>query len=226
MPKSSPQVPTTTELSSPNPSHWLALQAPFSALGDSSFLFLNLISFSSNRSSQVRLNLASLLTLIPPSNYTFSSVIKAYAGLVDLRLGRIVHSHVLVCGYGLDLYVHAALVSFYAKCGDLDMARKKFDVVPERGIRAWNAMISGYEQMGFAKKAIGFTRNKCLCLDGHVSGCGMHGCGVEAIDLFRQMTIRGTSPNHVTFVAVLSACAHAGLVCEGGHVFSIMREKV
>ncbi|KAK6932568.1 Pentatricopeptide repeat [Dillenia turbinata] len=267
-----------------------------------SFLFNYIITSSPKlgfSSDSVNFYHKMLLSNIPPSNYTFSSVIKACANLVDFRLGRIVHSHVLVCGYGLDLYVHAALVSFYAKCGDLDMARKVFDIVPERSIIAWNAMISGYEQMGFATKAIGlfdlmresgvkpdsatfvsvlsacsqlgsiglgcwvhkyivkngidvnvilgtalinmYTRCGCVnkarrVFDGMsernvvawtaiISGYGVHGYGVEAIDLFRQMTIQGPSPNHVTFIGVLSACAHAGLVCEGRHVFSIMKKK-
>ena len=56
---------------------------------------------------------------IPPSSYTFTSVIKSCADLSDLRLGRGVHSHALVCGYGADSFVQAALVSLYSKSGDL-----------------------------------------------------------------------------------------------------------
>ncbi|KAA8519800.1 hypothetical protein F0562_014110 [Nyssa sinensis] len=95
-----------------------------------------------------------LIGHILPSNYTFTAVIKACSELSALRLGRVVHSHALVRGYDLDSFVQAALISFYAKCGELCVARRVFDKMPERTIISWNAMISGYEQNGFAEEAI------------------------------------------------------------------------
>ncbi|KAK2991275.1 hypothetical protein RJ640_024540 [Escallonia rubra] len=240
-----------------------------------------------------------LLTSTHPSSYTYTSVIKACAGLSSLRLGRNLHTHAFVSGFGLDVYVQAGLVSFYAKCGELDVARKMFDEMPERTVVAWNSMISGYEQNGLAEEAIGlfnmmrdlgfefdsatfvsvlsacsqlgafglgcwvheYVENKGIdvnvvlgtafinmyarCgnvrkareifdwMDGRnvvawtamISAYGMHGYGREAIDIFHMMKTGGPPPNDVTFIAVLSACAHAGLVSEGHVAFASMTQE-
>ncbi|XP_030543663.1 pentatricopeptide repeat-containing protein At2g33760 [Rhodamnia argentea] len=240
-----------------------------------------------------------LLADIPPSNYTFTSVIKACADLSALRLGRGVHAHALACGFGLDPYVQSALVAFYAKSGELNVAREVFDKMRERTVVAWNSIISGYEQNGSPKEAIelfdlmresgiepdsatfvgvlaacaqlgalslgswvheyvmesGFDLNAALgtSLINMYARCGnvsksrevfdlmreinviawtamisayaMNGYGNQAVELFDQMRLRGPWPNRVTFVAVLSACAHAGLVDMGRHVFASMKQE-
>ncbi|KAL1829852.1 hypothetical protein ACET3Z_008264 [Daucus carota] len=231
-----------------------------------------------------------------PSSYAFSAVLKACAEVSGLLLGRVIHCHVLAFGYGLNVFVQAGLVSFYAKCGELGVARKVFDGMPVRSVVAWNSMISGYEQYGYANEAVGlfgrmrdlgvefdsatfvivlsacsqlgaiglgcwvheYVRNHGLYMNvvlgtalinmyakcGNVSkarevfdsmeehnvaswtaiisGYGMHGHGKEAMELFKLMKFRGPPPNSVTFIAVLSACAHAGLVQEGREAFAAM----
>lgn len=124
-----------------------------------------------------------LFSLIPPSNYTFTSVVKACADVSALRLGKCVHSLALVNGFGLDSFVQASLVSLYAKCGQLRNARKVFDKMPQRNVIAWNAMISGCEQNGSAK---------------------------EGVELFHLMVESGVEPDSASFVSVLSACAQLG----------------
>ncbi|KAE8689426.1 Pentatricopeptide repeat-containing protein [Hibiscus syriacus] len=240
-----------------------------------------------------------LLANISSSNYTFSAVIKSSADLMTFSIGKTIHCHVLICGYGLDTYVQAALVSFYAKTGHVRTARKIFDKMPQRTIVAWNSMISGYEQNGFGKEAIelfhlmrdsgvkpdsttfvsllsacaqvGATGLGCWvheyiarnCFDMNVvlgtalinmysrcgnvikarevfdsmeeknivawtaiiSGYGMHGHGSRALELFNEMRLHGLQPNNVTFVAILSACAHAGLVNEGRRIFASMKQE-
>eukprot|EP00257_Ricinus_communis_P016379 XP_015574542.1 pentatricopeptide repeat-containing protein At2g33760 [Ricinus communis] len=240
-----------------------------------------------------------LLSDISPSAYTFTSIVKSCADLSSLKLGKVVHGHVLVNGFGLDVYVQAALVACYAKSGDLGNARKVFDKMRERSVVSWNSIISGYEQNGFGREAIrlfkkmreeGFEPDSatfvivlsaCAQLGalsmgcwvhkytiGHgldlnvvlgtslinmytrcgtvtkarevfdsmkeknvvtwtamISGYGTNGHGRQAVQLFDEMKRRGPCPNSVTFVAVLSACAHAGLVKEGWQVFVSMREE-
>uniref|UniRef100_A0A7C9AVS4 DYW domain-containing protein n=1 Tax=Opuntia streptacantha TaxID=393608 RepID=A0A7C9AVS4_OPUST len=264
-----------------------------------SYLFNTLIRISSKvgfQSDAVFFFNRMLLCLIPLSNYTFTSTIKACADVSALRLGRSVHSVALVNGFGLDSFVQASLVAFYAKCGQLRIARKVFDEMPQRSVIAWNTMISGYEQNGFAEKSVelfnlmvesgvepdsttfvsvlsacaqlgalelgssvhnhvidhGFEVNVhlgtalinmyCRCgnvrkareiFDGMrdknvvawtamISGYGIHGCGKEAVKLYHLMKTYGTLPNEVTFVSLLSACAHAGMVNEGREIYTSM----
>ncbi|XP_050212518.1 pentatricopeptide repeat-containing protein At2g33760-like [Mercurialis annua] len=268
-----------------------------------SFLFNSLIKSTSkyHKFSVYSLYFYKYMVLynIWPSAYTFTSLVKSCADLSSLKLGKTVHGHVLISGFGLDVYVQAALVAFYAKCGDLGNARKVFDKMCDRSIVAWNSMISGYEQNGCGNEAIGlfnkmreegfkpdsatfvsvlsacaqlgafsvgcwvhnyiaeygldlnvvlgtslinmYTRcgyvrkarevfdamneTNVVSWTAMISGYGTNGYGLEAVDLFDEMRRRGPRPNRVTFVAVLSACAHAGLVKEGRLVFARMREE-
>ncbi|KNA17940.1 hypothetical protein SOVF_075400 [Spinacia oleracea] len=265
-----------------------------------SYLFNSLIRFSSKLGllyDAVFFYNRMLFSLIPPSNYTFTSLIKSCADVSAVKLGKSVHSHALVNGFMSDSFVQASLVALYAKCGELSVARKVFDKMRQRSIVAWNAMISGYEQNGFAKDAVdlfrlmgkssvdpdsatfvgvlsacaqlgalqlgnwvhdyivnhGFELNVVLgtalinmygrCGDvrkgrvvfdamrkknvvawtAMISGYGIHGYGKEAMEVYKLMQCNGPSPNEITFVAMLSACAHAGMVNEGRAIFSSMR---
>ncbi|MBA0694462.1 hypothetical protein Goari_004753 [Gossypium aridum] len=89
-------------------------------------------------------------------------------------------------------------MNMYSRCGNVSKAREVFDSMEEKNIVAWTAMISGY---------------------------GMHGHGSQAIELFNEMSFDGPRPNNVTFVAILSACAHAGLVDEGRQIFTTMKQE-
>ncbi|KAI9180671.1 hypothetical protein LWI28_007071 [Acer negundo] len=47
---------------------------------------------------------------------------------------------------------------------------------------------------------------------------------VTALKLFREMLDDEVKPDHITFVSLLSACSHSGLVSEGQWCFHIMQE--
>lgn len=96
------------------------------------------------------------------------------------------------------MYVGTSVVDMYCKCGRVEMARKAFNRMKERNILSWSAMVAGY---------------------------GMHGRGHEALEVFYEMTRSGVKPNHITFVAVLAACSHAGLLDDGRHWFHAMKKE-
>eukprot|EP01018_Ginkgo_biloba_P019327 Gb_27416 [translate_table: standard] len=135
------------------------------------------------------------LTDIKPDSNTFASVLSACANLVTLEQGKEAHEAIIRCGFQSDIFVGTALVDMYAKCGIIEDARIVFDKMPRQNVVAWNAMITG---------------------------SAMHGFGMEALQLFERMQQSGSSPDHVTFVGVLSACCHAGLVHEGWQFFDQM----
>eukprot|EP01018_Ginkgo_biloba_P011979 Gb_15588 [translate_table: standard] len=130
-----------------------------------------------------------------PNQFIFSSVLRACAMLADLEHGKQVHTNVIKIGLMYDLCGESALITMYAKSGSIENARKIFDIMPKRDVVAWTAMIAGYAQ---------------------------HGHGREALELFDQMQGAGIKPNHITFVGVLSACSHVGLVNEGWQYFDSM----
>eukprot|EP01018_Ginkgo_biloba_P039390 Gb_11905 [translate_table: standard] len=126
---------------------------------------------------------------------TFASVLPACAGLAALEHGKQVHEDIIRSGLQSDVFVGNALIDMYAKCGGIQNACHVFDKMPRRSVVSWTAMIGGY---------------------------AMHGYGREALQLFKQMECSGTNPDHVTFLGVLAACCHAGLVDDGWQYFNCM----
>eukprot|EP01018_Ginkgo_biloba_P024045 Gb_25029 [translate_table: standard] len=135
------------------------------------------------------------LTGVKSNSDTFTNVLQACASLAALEYGKEIHRDIIGSGFQSDVYVGSALVDMYAKCGSIENACNVFYKMPARNIVSWNAMIVGY---------------------------AMHGYGKNALQLFGQMQHSGTNPDHVTFIAVLSACCHAGLVDDGWQYFDCM----
>ncbi|KAL0425732.1 UNVERIFIED_CONTAM: Pentatricopeptide repeat-containing protein, chloroplastic [Sesamum radiatum] len=133
-----------------------------------------------------------------PDSFTLVSVITAVAELSVLRQAKWIHGLAIRTCLHKNVFVMTALVDMYAKCGAVHTARKLFDVMDERHVTTWNAMIDGY---------------------------GTHGFGKEAVELFDEMCKGNINPNDVTFLCIISACSHSGLVREGRHYFTIMKEE-
>ncbi|GLU19859.1 hypothetical protein SLE2022_360830 [Rubroshorea leprosula] len=58
-----------------------------------------------------------------------------------------------------------------------------------------------------------------------INGFAGHGFSYEAIDLFEKLPMVGLEPDSVTFISVLIACSHAGLVELGFHYFNSMSKE-
>jgi pentatricopeptide repeat protein len=134
---------------------------------------------------------------VKPNPKTFSSVLSACANLAALEQGKEIHELVIKSGYQSDIFVGNALVDMYAKCGSIDNARITFEQMHQHDVVSWTTIITGY---------------------------AMHGHGKEALKLFERMQHSGTSPDDVTFLGVLSACCHAGLVDDGKQYFDCMKK--
>ncbi|KAK6918739.1 Pentatricopeptide repeat [Dillenia turbinata] len=128
-------------------------------------------------------------------SFTFATVLSACACVATLERGMEVHACEIRACLESDVVVGSALVDMYAKCGRIDYASRFFELMPLRNVYSWNSMISGYAR---------------------------HGHGEKALNLFKRMKVEGPPPDHVTFVGVLSACSHVGLVKEGFEHFESM----
>ena len=130
---------------------------------------------------------------------TMVTLVNLCSSLPALEHGEQLHSLIIKKGFvNCSVVLETALVDMYAKCGVIKKAREVFDNMNEKNIISWNAMINGYSK---------------------------HGCSKEALILFKEMEKEGMSPNEVTFLSILSACSHTGLVEEGWRIFSSMQEK-
>ena len=129
--------------------------------------------------------------------FTTTSIVSACANAGNLELGRQIHAYVLKVGYTIDVHLSSSLVDMYAKCGCWDDAWTTFKQTANLNVVLWTSMITG---------------------------CALHGQGRQAVCLFEQMMREGIKPNEVTFVGVLTACSHAGLLEEGCKYFRLMKE--
>ncbi|KAL3506491.1 hypothetical protein ACH5RR_031873 [Cinchona calisaya] len=127
--------------------------------------------------------------------FVLSSITGAAASLAALVLGKQVHCLVLALGYDSCVFVGNALVDMYAKCSDVAAAKKIFDGMWERDVISWTSIIVGMAQ---------------------------HGRAGEALALYDEMILVGLKPNEVTFVGLIYACSHVGLVERGRDLFTSM----
>ncbi|XP_057485691.1 putative pentatricopeptide repeat-containing protein At5g13230, mitochondrial [Actinidia eriantha] len=132
---------------------------------------------------------------VKATEVTYSSVLRACAGLAALEPGTQIHSLTIKTIYDRDVPVANALIDMYAKCGSIKEARLVFNMMSKRDLVSWNAMISGYS---------------------------MHGLGVEALRIFEDMQKTGIRADKLTFVGVLSACSNTGLLDKGQAYFNSM----
>ncbi|KAF8377682.1 hypothetical protein HHK36_031066 [Tetracentron sinense] len=134
-----------------------------------------------------------------PDDCSFVCVISACSNLSSPSQGKQMHSLALKSDIPTNqISVNNALIAMYSKCGNLRDARRLFDRMPEQNAVSFNSMIAGYAQ---------------------------HGLGIESLLLFEQMLETDTTPTNITFISVLSACAHTGKVEKGWNYFNLMEEK-
>jgi pentatricopeptide repeat protein len=129
--------------------------------------------------------------------FVAASMLSACTGLGALEQGKWIHGYIEKSGIELDSKLATTIIDMYCKCGCLEKAFEVFNGLSHKGISSWNCMIGGL---------------------------AMHGKGEAAIQLFKEMEKEKVAPDNITFVNVLSACAHSGLVEEGRYYFNYMVE--
>ncbi|XP_062163320.1 putative pentatricopeptide repeat-containing protein At3g15130 [Alnus glutinosa] len=125
--------------------------------------------------------------------FVLSSLMGVFADFALVEQGKQIHAYTIKVPSGLDMSVANSLVDMYLKCGLTDEAERLFGEIPVRNVISWTVMITGY---------------------------GKHGLGKKAIHLFNKMQSDDIEPDGVTYLAVLSACSHSGLIEESQEYFS------
>lgn len=125
---------------------------------------------------------------VQPNSSTIVGLLSACSASGALAIGEYVHDYVVEQQLPLDAALGTAAIDMYAKRGLLENAIDIFNKLESKDVKTWTAMISG---------------------------CGVHGHADQAIELFHRMEEEEVVPNEVTFLTVLNACSHGGLVREG-----------
>ncbi|URD84021.1 Pentatricopeptide repeat-containing protein [Musa troglodytarum] len=129
-----------------------------------------------------------------PDDVILSCALNACANIALLDQSTCIHAHTIKRGFGTHLCVASAIIDAYAKCGDIASSKKVFENISRDCIDAilFNTMITAFAH---------------------------HGLIIEAIEIFEQMKYANLYPTQATFVAVIAACSHLGLVDQGRFVF-------
>ncbi|PKI52375.1 hypothetical protein CRG98_027301 [Punica granatum] len=133
-----------------------------------------------------------------PNAITVASVLPACNALGNLSFGKQVHGFSIRHLLHQNVFVGTALVDMYSKLGVIKDAENVFSMTTEKNSVTYTTMIQGY---------------------------GQHGMGEKSLSLFLSMRHLGIEPDAITFVAVLSACSHAGLVDEGFKILMSMESE-
>ncbi|BFG17220.1 hypothetical protein CerSpe_034940 [Prunus speciosa] len=132
---------------------------------------------------------------IKPDAVSVVSAFSACGQLGCLENGEEIYGIMRKYGIVCNIIVANARLDMYVKCGSIDMAEALFEDMPQRNVISWSTMVIGYSINGESEKAL---------------------------NTFSRMQKHGVQPNHVTYLGVLCACSHAGLVNEGKAYFSHM----
>lgn len=127
-----------------------------------------------------------------------SAALSSCADLPALHYGKEIHGCMIKGSCHSDRIAESVLIDMYAKCGNLDFARTVFDMMQGKQEAGWNSIIAAY---------------------------GSHGRLEDSLTLFHEMLENKIKPDHVTFLAIISACGHAGRVDAGIHYFHCMTDE-
>lgn len=135
---------------------------------------------------------------VEADEFTFASVITGCGRLGALNYGQRVHYLMIEKKTELNFILSSALIDMYSRCGRIQVAKEVFNNVRRNNVCVWNAMINGL---------------------------AMHGLASDAITIFSKMDLENVLPDPTTFVSLLTACSHCGLVEQGRDYFDLMTSQ-
>ncbi|XWS41958.1 hypothetical protein CRYUN_Cryun17cG0127000 [Craigia yunnanensis] len=135
---------------------------------------------------------------IRPNEFTFAGILNACADNAAEEIGKQVHGYMTRINFNPFSFAASALVHMYARCGNVENAKRVFNGMSRPDLVSWTSLITGYAQNGQPD---------------------------EALEYFELLLKSGTEPDHITFVGVLSACTHAGLVDKGLEYFYSIKDR-
>ncbi|XP_038681974.1 pentatricopeptide repeat-containing protein At2g03880, mitochondrial-like [Tripterygium wilfordii] len=134
---------------------------------------------------------------IYPDQIVVASILSSCAKLTVLKFGQQVHAILNKSSLGFSLSVDNSLLTMYAECGCIEDVNRVFDSMKAQNVITWTALIVGYAQ---------------------------NGRGKDSLQFYDRMIASGTKPDFITFIGLLFACSHAGLVDNGLEYFETMHK--
>lgn len=111
------------------------------------------------------------------------------------KFGKQIHGWVFRRSIEWNLSIANSLIVFYSTHNNLHKAQWLFECMPKRDVVSWNSIISAHSKNSLA------------------------------LEYFTRMMDSDFSPDEITFVSLLSTCAHLGMVKDGERIYAMMMEK-
>ncbi|KAJ4816300.1 Pentatricopeptide repeat-containing protein [Rhynchospora pubera] len=122
-------------------------------------------------------------------------------GSMSLLLCRSIHAYAVknVSKTEMNRELGTSLLTVYTEAGNLKYALSVFDMIPEKNVTHWTAMIKGLAMLGQTDKALSHLQ---------------------------KMVNSGVKPNEFTFTTILDVCCQAGFIDQAQKYFSIMVQEL
>ncbi|KAG4979414.1 hypothetical protein JHK85_033372 [Glycine max] len=156
----------------------------------------------------------------------FASVLIVSVKLKDFELCRQIHGQVLVVGFLSNVVISSLIVDAYAKCGKMENARRLFDDMPVRDVRAWTTLVSGYAVWGDMESGAELfsqmPKSDSCSWTSLIRGYARNGMGYEALGVFKQMIKHQVRPDQFTLSTCLFACATIASLKHGRQIHAFL----
>ncbi|EPS62868.1 hypothetical protein M569_11919, partial [Genlisea aurea] len=164
-----------------------------------------------------------------PDSFTYPSVLKVCAELLNLDYGREVHKSISACSLDCNVFIQNALVSMYGKCGDIATARSIFDKMDFKDDVSWNSMISVYASAGKWAESVELFKSMCavgvkfnsILWNTVAGGCSKMGMFRKAIDLISEMRLKVDQLDEIAVIIGLGACSRICALRQGKEIHSL-----
>ncbi|GAV89082.1 PPR domain-containing protein/PPR_2 domain-containing protein/DYW_deaminase domain-containing protein [Cephalotus follicularis] len=167
---------------------------------------------------------------VKPNVVTMVSVLSACAKKKDLEFGKWVCDYIERNGMSVDLVLSNAMLDMFAKCGNIEEAKRLFDVMEEMDIISWTTMLDGYAKLGKSDAARhvfdAMPRQDIAAWNVLISAYEQNGQPKEAIAIFHELQLsKNVKPDEVTLVSTLSACAQLGALDLGSWIHVYIKKQ-
>ncbi|CAN8314560.1 unnamed protein product [Cochlearia groenlandica] len=160
------------------------------------------------------------------NEFSFAGILTACVKSKQLQLNQQAHGQVLVAGFLSNLVLSCFIIDAYAKCGQMESAKRCFDEITVKDVHLWTALISGYAKLGDMDAA-----DKLFCempeknpvsWTALIAGYVRQGSGEQALEMFRKMIAFRVKPEQFTFSSCLCASASIASLRHGKQIHGYM----
>ncbi|KAJ4768559.1 hypothetical protein LUZ62_078934 [Rhynchospora pubera] len=157
---------------------------------------------------------------------TISKVLHACGKIEALREGKAIHTQAVKSGLSCNHMVGSSLVTMYSKNFSIDNARKVFEIIENKTVVSWNAIVSSCSLNGFLKEALEFLdrmvesglKPDLVTWNCILSGYSRYGHDYKVFEVLRSIVGNRFRLSSSTITCVLRSVSNLGLLRYGKEI--------